>query len=294
MIAPNSSARRALAALASVIVVAACAPPMPAEASAKDAKKRAAPAAAAAAAAAASVQTPAPAAGVAAKTVEEMRARLEQTMPDIQFDEVRTSVLPGFFEVQRGANFGYISADGQYLLTGDLINVATGEQITENARKAGRLAALDKLSDSYIEFAPKAGAKQVVTVFTDIDCGYCRKLHAEMDSYNALGISIRYAFFPRSGPGSPSFEQAKAVACSTDRKGAMTLAKQGSKLPPAPAGCKDTVQAEYDLGLELGLRGTPMMVLPDGEIVNGYMPAASLAGRLASSGFPAAAGKSAP
>ena len=280
------STRPMLFALAIVGFVGACAPPMPAEAAGKSSK-------------AAEAAPPAPkvtiAPGVPAKTVEEMRAKLIETMPDVQFDEVRASELPGFFEVQRGPNYGYVSADGTYLLQGDLINLATGVQLTENARKAGRIAAIEKLGDSYIQFDPPGGKPQhVVTVFTDVDCGYCRKMHNEMASYNALGISIRYAFFPRSGPGSPSFAEAESVWCAADRKKALTLAKQGTKLPPAPLGCKTPVQKEYDLGLELGLRGTPMMVLPDGEIVNGYVPAQGLAARLGGSGFPGAGSKSAP
>jgi thiol:disulfide interchange protein DsbC len=117
-------------------------------------------------------------------------------------------------------------------------------------------------------------------VFTDIDCGYCRKLHSEMAQYNARGIGIRYLFYPRSGPNTESFSAAQAVWCSTDRKEALTQAKRGMHIS-APTSCPNPVQQQYDAGEALGINATPMMVLPDGEIVRGYVPAPTLAQRLA-------------
>ena len=287
------ASRSPLFLLAIAAVVAACAPPMPAEAAGKSSARlssalSADPAVKARADAALAAAKASMTAGQPAKNEVEMRALLSTTMPEVTFDAVRAAVVPGFFEVQRGAQYGYVSADGQYLISGDLVNLRTGEEITEKARKTGRLNALAKLGDDYIEFDPPNGKLQhVVTVFTDVDCGYCRKLHSELASYNALGIGFRYVFFPRSGPGSPSFHTAEAVWCSADRKQAFTIAKQGGAIPPAPANCKTPVQKEYDLGVEFGLRGTPMLVLPDGEIVNGYVPANQLAAKLATNGLTA-------
>jgi thiol:disulfide interchange protein DsbC len=125
-------------------------------------------------------------------------------------------------------------------------------------------------------------------VFTDIDCGYCRKLHAEMAQYNAQGIGIRYLFYPRSGPNTDSFAQAQQVWCSADRKEALTQAKRGVHIN-APASCSNPVQAHYDAGDALGINATPMLVLQDGEIVRGYVPPASLAARIAQKATPSRA-----
>lgn len=296
------ASRSPLFMLAVAAVVAACAPPMPAEAAGKSASRlsgslSADPAAKAKLDAAMAQAKAAMAAGAPAKNAEEMRAMLATSMPEVQFESIQEAAIPGFYEVQRSGQYGYISADGQFLIQGDLVNLRTGEELTENARKSGRLAELAKLGNDFIEFDPPNGQlKHVVTVFTDVDCGYCRKLHSELASYNALGIGFRYVFFPRSGPGSPSFHTAEAVWCASDRKQAFTVAKQGGVIPPAPANCKTPVQKEYDMGLQMGLRGTPMLVLPDGEIVNGYVPADRLAAKLESNAgvAAAAAARSAP
>ena len=105
-------------------------------------------------------------------------------------------------------------------------------------------------------------------------------MHSELADYLAEDIGIRYVFYPRSGPGTESFRKAEAVWCSSDRKKALTEAKQGAAMK-GDSSCANPVLADYQLGQELGLRGTPMIVLPDGEIINGYVPAASLAAQLA-------------
>jgi len=107
-------------------------------------------------------------------------------------------------------------------------------------------------------------------VFTDIDCGYCRKLHADMDKYNAQGIRVRYLFYPRAGLRSESYRKAVSVWCADDRKAAMTAAKTGRPLPARS--CVNPVADQYNLGRQLGVRGTPALVLEDGEIIPGYVP----------------------
>jgi len=238
------------------------------------------PASTQAAATDASVPVAAPGEAV---SLEQVRAILTQAIPDLKPDAVRASAAPGLYELQSGSLFGYITQDGRYLIEGDLIDLHTGQSLTENTRKADRLAKLAALGeDKMIVFAPKGGAadNRKVTVFTDVDCGYCRKLHREMDQYLAKGIEIRYAFYPRSGPDTDSFRKAEAVWCSADRKEALTLAKQTGQAE-GPVDCDNPVREEWELGAQLGLRGTPMMILPNGEVVNGYVPAGPLADRLA-------------
>ncbi|GAC1629006.1 MAG: hypothetical protein NVS9B10_19620 [Nevskia sp.] len=202
----------------------------------------------------------------------------------VERGNIRPAPIPGMYEIQHGHDFGYVSADGKYLLRGDLINIESGEEITENRRRLDRLMALKDIGDSnYIVFAPPPplAAKYTVTVFTDVDCGYCRKLHSEIADYNAKGIAIRYAFYPRSGPDTDSWHSAEAVWCATDRKTALTQAKQGASIKIKGKTCDNPVAKEYQLAQDIGIRGTPMLVLPNGDIYPGYVPPGTLAAKLA-------------
>jgi thiol:disulfide interchange protein DsbC len=225
------------------------------------------------------------ASAVAAKNpaeLEGLRNRLAKKIPDIDRDDITATPIAGVYQVRRGHLFGYVSGDGRYLIQGDLVDIDTGEEITENFRRLDRLNALKSLGNEYIEFAPAppVETKYTVTVFTDIDCGYCRKLHNEMAAYNKNGIAMRYLFFPRSGPDTPSFEKAESVWCSEDRRDALTRAKRGEKVAASPD-CKNPIGKEYQLGVELGVRGTPALVLPNGDLYPGYVPAQQLVSLLA-------------
>ncbi len=215
------------------------------------------------------------------KELEALRDRLTKKLPEIERDHINPSPIPGVYEIQRGHLFGYVTGDGRYLIQGDLVDIEKGEEITENHRRSDRIASIASLGKEYIEFAPKPPiqTKHTVTVFTDIDCGYCRKLHSEIAGYNAQGIAMRYVFFPRTGPNTPSFTKAQEVWCSADRKDALTRAKRGEKLSGG-ASCANPVMKEYQLGVELGVRGTPAMVLPNGDLFPGYVPPTQLASML--------------
>jgi thiol:disulfide interchange protein DsbC len=211
----------------------------------------------------------------------QVRSQLAQTY-QVKPEDVQRSPVAGLYEVRQGHDYVYVTADGKYLLQGDVIDLKTGEHLTENRRRADRLAALAQLGNANtIEFAPLPPARPdyVVTVFTDVDCAYCRQLHSQIKEYNAKGIAIRYASFPRSGLDTPSYYKAEAVWCAADRKAALTKAKLGDKVPLVA--CDNPVAREYQLGYELGVRGTPSMVLPSGELVEGYVPPAALAAHLA-------------
>jgi thiol:disulfide interchange protein DsbC len=197
-------------------------------------------------------------------------------------EDVQPSEVPGLYQVVYKHEFGYATADGKYLLRGDLLNIDTGEEITEQHRRSDRLAALKALGENnMIVFAPKPpfATKYVMTVFTDVDCGFCRKLHSQIADYNAKGIAIRYLFWPRSGPETESWYKAVAVWCSDDRHAAFTKAKQGGNVPLKT--CDNPVEQEYKLGMELGVRGTPSMITQDGDMVQGYVPPKELAAHLA-------------
>lgn len=199
-----------------------------------------------------------------------VRAKLAKVL-DVKIESIRPSPIPGFYELQSGMNFGYVSTDGEYLIEGDLVRVSTQEAVTENSRKRARVAALEKIGlANMIEFAPPS-PKHIITVFTDVDCGYCRLLHSQIASYNAKGIAVRYVFFPRSGPDTESFVKAERVWCSADRKTAFTNAKKSGSIS-GDSSCKNPVLDEYMTGLAIGVHGTPAIVLDDGELVQGYQP----------------------
>ena len=169
----------------------------------------------------------------------------------------------------------YVSNDGKYLLQGSLIDLNTRVDISEERRDGIRLDAINELGEDKMIVFPAKEQKHVITVFTDIDCGYCRKLHAEMDKYNEEGITVRYLMFPRAGVDSPSYKKAVTVWCSKDQLDAMTRAKNGENLPNLT--CDNPIQEEYELGQLIGVRGTPAIVMDDGGMLPGYVPAARLA-----------------
>lgn len=223
--------------------------------------------------------------------LDAVKAAVAARLPGVKVDVVRATPLPGVYELQAGMNFGYVSGDGRYLIEGDLNDLISGKRLTEDRRREARAALMAGLADNQtIEFFPQdQPPKYTVTVFTDVDCGYCRKLHQEMAAYNKAGIGVRYVFFPRSGPNTESFYKAEKVWCAADQRQALTQAKQGGAVEGEKS-CPNPVMSHYQLAAQLGLRGTPAIVLPDGELIPGYQPPAALSEILAAHSAAAPAG----
>ena len=203
-----------------------------------------------------------------------IRQSIARVLPDLQLDEVTPSQMPGLYEVVIGQRLLYVTEDGRYLLQGNLVDLQQQKNLTEprlNAIKARAMSKVDE--DTMVVFGPES-AQHTVTVFTDIDCGYCRKLHSEMASYNDAGIRIRYLFFPRAGIDSPSYRKAVSVWCADDRNQAMTIAKTGASIEDKE--CSNPVRQHLALGQDMGVTGTPALVLENGSMVPGYVPAARL------------------
>ena len=155
---------------------------------------------------------------------------------------------------------------------GDLIDLDAGRNVTEAARESARVETVGGLGEaSMIVFAPDK-VKHTVTVFTDVDCGYCARMHSQMADYNRLGIGIRYAAFPRAGIGSPTYEKMVSVWCAQDQHTAMTDAKAGIAVEPAR--CDNPVERHYGAGKAIGVNGTPAIVLQSGKLIPGYLAAA--------------------
>ena len=219
---------------------------------------------------------------VMAETPEDrVRAGLATLNDRVAIKDVR-AIGSGLFQVVLASGERlYTVEDGRFLLTGDLYEVSENDivNLTEMQRNGERLAAIEALNpDDIISFAPSGETKKVVYAFTDIDCGYCRKLHDEVQDYTDLGIEIRYLAFPRAGVGSASFQKYVSAFCAADNKQSLTDAKAGREIPTL--NCENPVAAQYELGRMLGVSGTPSLILDSGQMVPGYVPAADLARQL--------------
>ena len=203
-----------------------------------------------------------------------IREAIAKSMPSVKVDSVKPSEVKGLYEVTVGANIFYISEDGKYLLQGRIVDVAARKDLTEEKLSAARKQAINKMGqENMIVFKPKI-SKYTVSVFTDIDCGYCRKLHSEIDQYLAQGITIQYLFFPRAGKNSDSYKKAVSVWCADDRNAALTAAKKDQKVPSKT--CDNPVDEHMQLGEDFDVKGTPMIVTEKGNIYPGYLPAKQL------------------
>lgn len=212
------------------------------------------------------------------KEEQQVRDAFAKLAPSIQVDSVRESVVPGLYEVLFGSRIVYLTGDGKFLLQGNIMDIESGKDLSEAALSVVRSKTLNSLKEEdLVVFAPKE-TLHTVTVFTDIDCGYCRKMHAEMKDYNDLGIKIRYVAYPRAGVGSESFNKADTVWCAEDRQEAMTIAKENRSLAnvKAQADCVSPVADQYRVGRQLNLQGTPATFLENGARVGGYLSASDL------------------
>lgn len=207
-----------------------------------------------------------------------VRKAIRALVPDATIDSVRPSGVDGFHEVILGGQIVYVSSDGRFLLQGSIYDLANRADLTEVRRAEVRRDALAEVPpEKRIIYAPK-DRKYTLTVFTDIDCGYCRRMHQHMDEYNAAGIAIEYLFFPRAGIGSGSFDKAVHSWCADDPAEALTRAKLGQELEARS--CDNPVSADYDLGRRIGVTGTPAVITEDGQLIGGYLPPEQLLQRL--------------
>lgn len=201
---------------------------------------------------------------------------LAAKFPGVKAEDIRPTPVEGLWEVAVGTQVVYLSEDGRYLFRGEVQDLTTGQNLTEARQATMRHELMNGLDEKRMVVFGPADPKHTITVFTDIDCGYCRKLHQEMKAFNDLGIKVRYVFYPRSGPGTESWAKAEAVWCSPDRNDALTRAKAGQPVTAKP--CGDTPVAEqYKLGNDMGVRGTPAILTEGGELLPGYVPADRLA-----------------
>lgn len=211
---------------------------------------------------------------------QDIIARVAQVRPDLPITNVTASQLPGFYDAALpGGQVLHFTADGNYFFAGDLYAVDSVGfvNVTEQSRTSSRKEMLDQLdeSDMLVFSPPKGMVKATVTVFTDIDCTYCRKLHQEIPEMNRLGIAVRYLAYPRAGTGSESYDKYVSAWCADNPKIALTRAKNGKDIDDRE--CDNPVAAQYSLGGEMGVNSTPSIIHEDGTLVPGYLPADKLA-----------------
>jgi len=195
---------------------------------------------------------------------------LKTVLPDLEVSRVELSQIPGLYIVTIGAEVFYVSADGKYLLRGDLIDLVSKTNLTESERAVERVAMLRAIPPGdYIEYGPD-DPRHTIYVFTDITCGFCQRLQADVDEINNKGIAIRFLAFPRSGPGTESFRQMESIWCAEDRHTALTDAMIG--IGVTEANCQNPVHENFALGQAMGVRGTPAIYTLEGKYLAGYMP----------------------
>lgn len=205
----------------------------------------------------------------------DIKKALEILAPGTKPDSIAPSSIPGLYEVLVGADVLYVTKNGRYLLHGDMLDLQTKKNLTEDKRTAGRLKLVNAMpEDKMVVFAPKK-VKHTITVFTDIDCQYCRRMHTEIADLNQAGIKVRYLLYPRAGLDSESYQKAVSVWCAKDRKSALTKAKATGDIERKK--CASPVQEHMALADKVGVSGTPTLVLEDGTAVPGYVPASRLA-----------------
>jgi thiol:disulfide interchange protein DsbC len=204
--------------------------------------------------------------------------RIRELAPNAESIAVSETPIDGVLQVQIEGEIIYTSSDGRYMLRGQLIDLETREDLTEQAKSTQRLALMNEIDESkQIAFEPENPQYELI-VFTDIDCGYCRKLHSQIAEYNAEGIGIRYMSFPRAGIGSNSYNKFVSVWCADDQRGALTEAKLGND--PEPLQCDNPIAEQYQLGVAMGVTGTPALLMGDGRLIPGYVPPDKLKERL--------------
>jgi len=204
--------------------------------------------------------------------------KLHTEFPQMQVARIENAPMNGFYQVLADGEVFYVASDSKTMIIGDVIAIDKPQRanLTEDVRKTSRQDLIKSVPESdMIVFTPKNKTEHVVTVFTDVDCGYCRKFHSEIQTYLDKGIKVRYMAFPRAGINSDSYNKAVTVWCSANPQEAMNKAKlsEGFKADTTLCAKKSIIDNSMNIVRKLGLNGTPALLLEDGTLIPGYMPA---------------------
>lgn len=216
---------------------------------------------------------------LAAATVADDHTKLKAELAQVglKVNSVADSVIPGVQQVLTDKGLFFAANQGQFLIEGNIYDLTNKQLVNDKILQEVRKSGIKAMESSAIEYKAK-DEKHVITVFTDTSCGYCRKLHTEMQTYLDQGITVRYLAFPRGGVSSETYTELQSIWCAKNPQMAMNKAKAGDKVTIAQ--CKNTVADQYHLGQSFGISGTPAIVLADGTLIPGYQPAAALVATL--------------
>jgi thiol:disulfide interchange protein DsbC len=206
--------------------------------------------------------------------VAAVRKRLEQRFTDLTITDLRAAPIPGLYELTFGSRIVLVTGDGRYLIQGDLIDLESRRNLTQEQHSKLILKSIEAIGEKNMVVMGPANAKRTITVFTDVDCPYCARLHKEVPKLNKAGVKVRYLLYPRAGKGSETYKKSVSVWCAKDRIKALGAAKSGGKIEPRT--CANPVDEHLKLGAEVGVEGTPTLVFDDGRIVPGFAPADKL------------------
>lgn len=211
--------------------------------------------------------------------MDTLRAALEVPGNGLKVSSAQTSEIPGLLEVQLSDGpVVYSTADGRFFLVGDLYSVGPdgyvnlGEKRRDSERLV-RMAEVDK--KDMIIFSPEGETRAYINVFTDVTCFYCQKLHLEVPQLNKNGVEVRYLAYPRAGVDSAGFNQLASAWCADNPQETLTKLKSKQSVPENV--CADNpIVAQFQLGQQLGVRGTPAIILESGQMIPGYQSADEL------------------
>ncbi|HHJ36278.1 MAG TPA: DsbC family protein [Gammaproteobacteria bacterium] len=208
--------------------------------------------------------------------VENLRQALAKSMPNVKPTKISTTPIAGLYEVIVGPQVVYMDVGARYMIEGDLFDLKSQINISEDAKSTIRLAAIDKLgADKMVVYTP-GKVKNTITVVTDVDCPYCRRLHSEIPEYLKNDVQVRYIFMPLKGAS--DMKKTISVWCSDDRQGALDIAKAGGEIEEKS--CDNPIKEHMKVARALGVRGTPAIVLEDGTLLPGYVPVDKLVAEL--------------
>jgi thiol:disulfide interchange protein DsbC len=206
--------------------------------------------------------------------LDKLKQKIQKRVPEISITDIKPAPIPGLYEIVFGTRVAYVSADGQYILMGDLVDLDSQRNLTAVRRGSLVLKSIDAMGEANMIVLGPAQPKRTLTVFTDVDCPYCARLHNEVPALVQAGVKVRYLLYPRAGKDSETYKRSVAVWCARDRVKAIATAKRGGKLEMKT--CDNPVDQHVRLGQEVGVQGTPTIVMDDGRVLPGYAPAAEL------------------
>lgn len=211
-----------------------------------------------------------------AQTEEEVLAAVQNTVGDrAEVRDIKPSPMEGVYEVTVGTRTMYASMAGKHLMLGDVFDTERQVSLAQEIKTQKIITAVEGMPEAEMIVFGDDDAKRTITVFTDVDCVYCQRLHAEVPKLVEGGLKVRYLWFPRAGVESESYEKAVSVWCADDQLKAMDNAKLKNKFKDRSCD-PNPVEAQFQVGQQVGVQGTPTIIVDDGNLIGGYVPADAL------------------